>query len=123
MRSRYSAYALAKGSYLNETALTQVDDVNALEKWCREVCWLRLQIWDATQKSVRFTAHSLQQGRWVQLHETSEFVQVAGQWRYAQGRTRVEEAPFPMNGRCPCGSGRKGKHCHGELLSRALSSQ
>ncbi len=118
MRSRYSAYAKARALYLNETAATQADDVTVLENWCREVSWLRLQIWDTTDTTVRFTAHSLQQGQWVQLHETSEFVQTAGRWRYAQGRAQVEEAAFPLNARCPCGSGLKGKHCHGRALLR-----
>ena len=32
-----------------------------------------------------------------------------------QQNSRIKEKKIPRNSRCPCGSGKKYKHCHGKI--------
>jgi SEC-C motif-containing protein len=49
----------------------------------------------------------------MKRHEISRFKQFDGQWHYLDGVCDVKEAA--RNTPCPCGSGKKTKHCCGSL--------
>ncbi len=65
---------------------------------------------------VDFSAYGLEQGVEHVLHEKAEFVREGGEWIYTRA---VREGPAPVrqaakvgrNDPCPCGSGKKYKHC------------
>lgn len=114
MRSRYSAFAMGDSDYLlaswhphtRPTSLQLEPDVR----------WRRLVIHEAMPVSgdagvVRFTAISQQDGQWHQLTESSRFMKVDGYWRYHQGDAVWVRLTPGRNDHCPCGSGRKLKHC------------
>ncbi len=113
MRSRYAAFALADVVYLAQTATEPIEDAAALATFCKDTVWLKLQIWNSTETTVRFTAHSLQQGDWVKLNERSEFVQQCDRWLYLSGDAKISKEPLQRNSQCPCDSGKKFKSCHG----------
>jgi SEC-C motif-containing protein len=55
-------------------------------------------------------------------HEQAQFRRVEGQWFYEDGevapKTVVRTGPkIGRNDPCPCGSGKKYKHCHGRQES------
>lgn len=122
MRSRYAAFVLGRGDYLARTLSRPAKDGEAEElgRWGRSVGWLGLDVRGAeaggvgdSTGSVRFAASFVEQGRRVTLEEASTFVRVGGEWRYVEGRAEVREQRLERNERCPCGSGKKVKACHG----------
>jgi SEC-C motif-containing protein len=128
MRSRYSAYAVGAVEYIIGTCLSGGEreiDRRATEKWSGESAWLGLKIIAVekggptdTEGSVEFEAHYEQDGFKRVHHEIGRFKKQDGQWRYDDGRTVpktvVRSAPkVGRNDPCPCGSGKKYKHCHG----------
>ena len=91
MRSRYSAYVLGLGDYLQDTwhASTRPAQAPSFEP---AVQWLGLEvkchtITDDTHAEVEFVARSKLGGRAQRLHERSRFVREAGRWFYADGET------------------------------------
>jgi len=122
MRSRYSAFVLGRGDYLARTLAraARAGEADELGRWGRSVGWLGLEVRGAeaggpsdSTGTVRFAASFVEQGRWVTLEEASEFVRVEGEWRYVEGRAEARERRLERNERCPCGSGKKVKACHG----------
>jgi SEC-C motif domain protein len=117
MRSRYSAYTLAKNEYLINTWATETrpDDLNLEDT---TIQWLRLEIegceeggTEDEKGSVTFTAHFLSSGHLCQLHEKSRFVRRHTLWYYLDGETHSTTAKVGRNAPCPCGSEKKYKKC------------
>ena len=112
MRSRYSAYVMANGTYLLESTVKEnrfVDDVALIEEFSNAVEWLKLDVLNAAGSQVEFKAYYRDKDGIQVLHEKSNFVQEEGVWRYKDGelyKTKIER-----NESCPCGSGKKFKKC------------
>jgi SEC-C motif-containing protein len=115
MRSRYSAYVLKLGDYLNATWHGSTRPAN-LDISHDQTPWQRLQIIDTVagretdeEGVVEFAAHFAG----GQLHERSRFVKEDGQWFYLDGEILppLAAAKVGRNDPCPCGSGRKYKKC------------
>jgi SEC-C motif domain protein len=88
MRSRYTAFVLARRDYLRQTwhASTGPADL-ALDPAAR---WLGLEVRahrviDGTRAEVEFVARYREAGRAVRLHERSRFVREQGRWFYVDG--------------------------------------
>ena len=120
MCSRYSAFAKGDAAYLLATRVAEgdVDDPAELGRWAKSVSWLGLEVRevidsaDPNEGFVAFTARYLE-GEWlVALSERSRFLRREGRWAYVEGKPGVKRVRVPRNEPCPCGSGRKFKHCH-----------
>jgi SEC-C motif-containing protein len=123
MRSRYSAFAVGDAPYLIATraspaAAAEPDEPAELERWAKSVTWLKLEVREVAASAdpdegfVAFTATYLQGDSLVALSERSRFVRHEGRWRYVDGEPEATRSKVPRNELCPCGSGRKFKHCH-----------
>lgn len=119
MRSRYSAFAVGDGAYLVATQ-AKPGDAEALGSWGKSVLWLGLEI-TARQAGgladdegiVAFVARYLEGGAECRLVERSRFDRAQGRWRYRDGVGQSTRRALGRNDRCPCGSGKKLKSCHG----------
>lgn len=112
MRSRYSAYALAKIDYIQETMCPPASkgfDPIAAHAWASRVHWLGLTILSFSETEVRFAARYEDKGKLKLMCEASTFKQIDGRWYYVSGQPIKPTA----NGPCPCGSGKKFKRCCG----------
>jgi uncharacterized protein YchJ len=97
MRSRYSAYALGKATYIIETTCKGQpafeEDLSAwraqIEKFCRETTFTSLTIHEFSERQdtawVSFTAGLQQEHRCVSLAERSLFLRRKSRWVYASG--------------------------------------
>lgn len=129
MRSRYSAYVEHAINYILETC-TQ-DNKNPIDpkqtkEWSERSRWLGLKILSAekgavsdTEGSVEFEAIYERDGLKDVYHEKAQFKKQDGKWLYDEGdivpKTIVRSSPkIGRNDPCPCGSGKKYKHCHGK---------
>lgn len=119
MRSRYTAFTLGNSAYLTSTHSPAPGDAdpNELGRWAKSVHWLSLQILEAPadrgdEGEVKFACSYLERGVKVTLTEKSRFARVDGRWRYVDGTPKAVRQKVDRNGECPCGSGRKFKHCH-----------
>jgi SEC-C motif-containing protein len=124
MRSRYSAYVLGVGPYLLETSwppapATPGSSADDMAQWGREKTWVglsieRVEAGDVADDGgfVQFVAKYVEPGALVSLSERSEFRRVEGRWRYVEGAAHVARTKLGRNDQCPCGSGKKVKHCH-----------
>lgn len=128
MRSRYSAYVAHEIDYIVRTCT--VDEQNAIDveetrKWSEESEWQGLKIIKTdkggpqdSEGVVDFSATYSRKGlRDVHL-ERAFFKKVNGEWLYESGEliptTVVRQgAKIGRNDPCPCGSGKKYKHCCG----------
>jgi len=122
MRSRYSAYAVADGSYLVKSATKEhryEDDVLLIEEFCKNVKWLKLEVLDAKENEfdgiVEFKAYYLENSEIVLLHERSDFIKSDGIWEYDKGT--FINSKIERNEPCPCGSGVKYKKCKKHLMA------
>lgn len=129
MRSRYTAFALRHESHIlaswhPKTRPTQLnfDDF--------PVKWIQLAIHQTTQGgkddlqgTVEFTSSYVEAGQFCHLREKSTFLRENGLWYYLNGECRVTRSKTPRNNSCPCGSGKKFKHCCqlSTLATQALS--
>ncbi len=126
MRSRFTAHAIRDYRHLHRTDLeTASKDYVEEPPDGQELTWTRLVVHAHDLGSrpdtafVDFSAY-YQAGEGEQaLHEKSEFVRRDGVWFYTRA-VRTGPAPVkstgPKVGRndpCPCGSGKKFKHCCG----------
>ena len=129
MRSRYSAYAEHAVGYIMETCIQNSGDrldEKETRAWSENSTWLGLTILSAagggsadTEGTVEFEAAYERNGLRDIHHETAKFKKIDGRWLYDEGtvapRTVVRSAPkVGRNDPCPCGSGKKYKHCHGK---------
>ncbi len=116
MRSRYTAYVLRNSNYLLETwdIMYRPESIS----FEHEICWLGLQITDTHKfKSedntgyVSFIATSICDDSIVEMKEKSTFIKNNGMWFYQKGDLTTTRKTIALNGKCPCGSGKKFKRC------------
>lgn len=125
MRSRFTAHVLHDDRYLHQTygPTAKTPFVPETEESPR-VPWTRLLVHAhdvgpaVDQAFVDFSAfYTGDDGSEQVLQEKSEFRRIAGQWFYTRA---VRHGPAPIksnqpkvgrNDPCPCGSGKKYKHC------------
>ncbi|MDR2068954.1 MAG: YchJ family protein [Spirochaetaceae bacterium] len=129
MRSRYSAYAEHAVDYILNTCIRGGErdiDEKQTRAWSEKSTWLGLRILSVargleedTEGSVEFEARYEQDGLQEIHHEQGRFKKQDGVWLYEDGtivpHTVVRSAPkVGRNEPCPCGSGKKYKHCCGK---------
>jgi len=117
MRSRYTAYTLARIDYIVKTmrgnAAKNYDKKSALA-WASSVTWLGLTVIDASVPknniaTVTFFARFSEQHKNKFIYEQSTFEKINDEWFYTSGIT----PKINRNGNCPCGCGKKFKRCCG----------
>jgi len=96
MRSRYSAYVLAKVDYLLSTthhSTRKSYSASSIKKWATSCNWLKLEI-ISTEKGfledttgiVEFKAYYLNEKKFPHIHqEKSNFTKENGRWYYVDG--------------------------------------
>ncbi len=116
MRSRYSAYVRRDRVYLLRTWHPATRPKELDLSGGGEACWLGLQVLgteaggpEEREGTVEFIARYQLGGQPQALRETSRFLREDGQWLYLEGA--VSHSREGRNAPCPCGSGRKYKHC------------
>lgn len=124
MRSRYSAYAQANIEYIQATMqgkASQGFDPISAKLWAQRVIWIKLQVLHTavtsqTQGQVEFIASFVENKSLCHMHEISEFLLKDGRWFYVDGMrgSTPQQTELSRNSPCPCGSGKKWKHCHGK---------
>lgn len=131
MRSRYSAYATGAIDYIQATLSAESKgrfDYEGAQHWSKNSTWNGLEI-HATEAGgesddtgiVEFTASFETAGTPQQHREVARFIREDGLWVYEDGDMvgttfRRETPKVGRNEPCPCGSGKKFKHCHGALV-------
>ena len=128
MRSRYTAYAEHAIDYILGTCIKNEKseiDVTQTRAWSEKSRWQGLKILSVlkggpadTEGTVEFEAAYERDGLKDVHHERARFKREDGQWLYEDGdvvpQTIVRAAPkVGRNEPCPCGSGKKYKHCCG----------
>lgn len=122
MRSRYTAYTLARVDYILATyhpTIALKQDAGGIARWCREAKFLKLEILQTQAGgvndnlgTVHFVATIIEGGKLGGINERSNFERYAGRWTYTTGKHFTFKMPGP-NDPCPCGSGAKFKKCCG----------
>ena len=124
MRSRYSAYVLRNGIYLQDT-WEQSGRPKAIDFSKETIEWLRLEIIDIKKGSLKdtkgvvaFKAYFMQDGAECVMNEISRFTKLNGRWFYLDGiiksMGKVDlQTNQGKNAPCACGSGKKFKRCCG----------
>jgi SEC-C motif-containing protein len=123
MRSRFTAHVAHDFGYLHRSYLPTAHLPFEGEENPSTLDWTRLVIHAHEPGAkpdtafVDFTAYFVDEAGEHPLQEKSEFLRVNGKWLYHR-TVRTGPAPFksaaPKAGRndpCPCGSGKKYKHC------------
>jgi SEC-C motif-containing protein len=129
MRSRDSAYAVHNVDYIVKTCDPEGKekiDLKQTRDWSEKSNWLGLKILSVSaggpadnEGVVEFEA-SYERDRLKDVHhEKARFKKKNGTWYYEEGdivpKTVVRAGPkVGRNEPCPCGSGKKYKHCHGK---------
>lgn len=123
MRSRFTAHVVQNFEYLHRTYLPTSKTKYVEEKISGESPWTRLVInsHDVVSDDTAFVDFSAffvdGNGPEQVLQEKAEFKRTKGEWIYTKA---VREGPAPVrssspkvgrNDPCPCGSGKKYKHC------------
>ena len=129
MRSRYAAYAEHAIDYIVETCTTGEKDridIRQTKAWSEKSKWLGLKILSTekggpndTEGTVEFQASYEMDGLRDLHHEKAKFKKQDGRWLYEEGnvipKTVTRTGPkVGRNDPCPCGSGKKYKHCCGK---------
>ncbi len=115
MRSRYTAFTKGDGGYLIATqapALSRGSADSMVDSFSKRT-WVGLTVREAKGDQVAFEARFLEHGVLFVLSERSRFTEVGGRWRYESGEHQLRREELGRNERCPCGSGKKFKACHG----------
>ena len=128
MRSRYSAYVERAIDYIVDTC-TQDEkdriDIRQTRAWSEKSKWLGLKVMSTekggpgdTEGTVEFQALYEMDGLRDTHHEKAKFIKTDGRWLYDEGdvvpKTVIRTGPkIGRNDPCPCGSGKKYKHCCG----------
>lgn len=125
MRARYSAYVKKEIDFIVSTHSPEklhLLDRKSTESWAKESEWLGLEIIRTESANdegvVEFVAKFRQDDTDYDHHEVSNFVKSDGKWYFSDGYTPsttvVRDTPkVGRNEPCPCGSGKKYKHCCG----------
>lgn len=125
MRSRYTAYTLAKIDYIKQTMkgkpLITFNESEAKE-WAQGVSWMGLNVIQTYMENpgkgfVEFIASFLDKNQLKTIHELSEFQKEDSTWFYVDGMekqlpNKQNKQKIGRNSLCPCGSGKKFKNCH-----------
>ena len=126
MRSRYTAHVLLKDEYLHRTYLGTANKPYVEENEPADIAWTGLTVHShepgpkPDTAFVDFTARFKDEDAERAIHEKSEFQRITGTWFYTRA---VRSGPAPIksstpkvgrNDPCPCGSGKKYKHCCGK---------
>jgi SEC-C motif-containing protein len=128
MRSRYTAYVVHAIDYIMETFhedLRGQQTFEGIKKWSEKSKWLGLKIisvdggyGSCLRGTVRFEATYEMDNLHHVHHEIATFEKIDDRWFYMDGEVipqtvvRVGEK-IGRNDPCPCGSGKKYKHCCG----------
>lgn len=121
MRSRFSAYATKNYAYILHT-YSEVKraelTIEILEDSAQGTNWFALNINTTSSNTVEFTAFYFEGKNVFQLHETSNFVEEHGEWRYHDGTLHTDcgKIKYGRNLPCLCGSGKKFKQCCGSRV-------
>lgn len=117
MRSRYSAYCLGETDYILATWAPATRPA-AIGPEQTRIRWLGLQIHgcregtgDDGRGEVEFSATYRVDGACFTLRENSRFIRSDGKWYYLDGECETIRKKPARNQPCPCGSGKKYKHC------------
>ena len=117
MRSRYTGFVQQHTEHI-QSSWHEKTRPKILNFEDHPVVWLGLEInscqgglADDSKGTVDFTCSYLENGQVCKLQEVSEFLKVAGLWYYLHGECKVIKEKIARNTECPCGSGRKFKHC------------
>lgn len=128
MRSRYTAYVEHEINYIADTCFeegTEKIDLKETRKWSEQSQWLGLSIISVTGGGIEDTEGVVEFKAYYERdrikdvhHERAHFVKNKGKWLYKDGKllqeTVVRDSPkIGRNDPCPCGSGKKYKHCCG----------
>ena len=129
MRSRYTAYVEHAIDYIIDTCSKEEKDkidFDQTKNWSEKSKWLGLKILSTekgnpldTEGTVEFEAtYEVDKLREVH-HEKAKFKKSEGRWLYIEGdvkpNTVIRQGPkVGRNEVCPCGSGKKFKHCCGK---------
>ncbi|MFT5847710.1 MAG: SEC-C motif-containing protein [Psychroserpens sp.] len=92
MRSRYSAFVLAKGDYLMQThhsSTRPISEKKEIVKWAKSVDWIKLEVLETTKGlegdedgTVTFNAYFYENGSLELIHEKSTFLKENDIWYY-----------------------------------------
>ena len=123
MRARFTAHVAHNFRFLHDSHRPTAGKPYVEEEGVPAMHWTKLVVHsheigrDADQAFVDFSAYGTEEGVEKVLHEKAEFLRIGGAWLYHR-EARLGPAPFkstaPKVGRndpCPCGSGKKFKHC------------
>jgi SEC-C motif-containing protein len=123
MRSRFTAHVANDYAYLHRTHRPTANTPYVAEPELAPIQWTKLTVHaheaghQPDTAYVDFSAFFTDEGGEHVIQEKSEFHRVGGRWLYTRA-VRTGPAPFksaaPKAGRndpCPCGSGKKYKHC------------
>jgi SEC-C motif-containing protein len=128
MRARYSAYAEHEIDFIMDSTVRKDKadiDYKATRDWSVRSEWLGLRIVSTekggpedTEGVVEFEASYAKNGLKDLHHERGRFKKIDGVWFYDDGtvapNTVIRTGPkVGRNDPCPCGSGKKYKHCCG----------
>lgn len=88
MRSRYSAFVLSNIKYLSKShhSATRLSKFKykELEKWTKFVKWVKLEVIEATNNTVRFNAFYIENGNLECIQEHSLFDMENNHWVYVK---------------------------------------
>lgn len=128
MRSRFTAYALDKTQYVQDTWDASTRPKPEKTHFAEEnIDWQRLEIIDTKKGGindskgiVEFKAYYMNNGEEYMLHEISRFAKTNGRWFYVDGVVKkigkiIQQSNQGKNAPCPCGSGKKFKRCCGAV--------
>lgn len=122
MRSRFTAYALKKHEYIMKTWYEKTRPQSFHDP--EEIQWDRLEIINTRKGTakdnkgeVHFIAYYQKYGKPSKMEECSKFIKQSSKWYYVDAKTpTLDHNKIAKTGRntpCPCGSGKKYKHCCG----------
>ncbi len=124
MRSRYTAYALRDGAYLQATwDITKRPE--SIDFSRETINWLRLEITETKKGGIKdskgqvtFKAFYSQDNEEYVMNEISRFTKQGGRWFYLDGIIKSIsnvglQTNTGKNAPCACGSGKKFKRCCG----------
>lgn len=130
MRARYSAYVKHEIQFIADSCYRREGendiDMDETRRWSEESTWLGLKIHGTKQGGptdeegiVEFSATYTRNGMKDEHREVAGFKKFDGKWLYVEGNlaatTIVRATPkVGRNEPCPCGSGKKYKHCCGK---------
>lgn len=91
MRSRYTAYTQLNVAYIIETTLPKMRKYYSpagILEWAKNSTWLKLEILELKETTVKFEAHYLDENKFPVTHkEHSTFKKENGNWYFVDGNS------------------------------------